>query len=122
MDELNLESSPYGTSVLQLFNKSQSMTGFGNMLATLTDLKILNKISDLDNRIENIKADTATDGFYELIKCLDKVRGMAKKIGNDQRLYFYQFFKRLFDRNEECYLDIYGSAKEAFRGYERIVS
>lgn len=121
-EKLDLESSPYGTSVLQLFNKSQSMTGYGNMLATLSDLKILNKISDLNGLIEKLRADTVTDGFYELVKCLDKVRGMAKKIGNDQRLYFYQFFKRLFDDNEDCFLDIYKSAKEAFRGYERIVS
>ena len=121
-EKLDLENSPYGTSVLQLFNKSQSMTGFGNMLATLTDLKILNKISDLNDLIEKLRANTATDGFYELVKCLDKVRGMAKKIGNDQRLYFYQFFKRLFDHNEDCFLNIYESAKEAFRGYERIVS
>lgn len=121
-EKLDLESSPYGTSVLQLFNKSQSMTGYGNMLATLSDLKILNKISDLNDLIEKLRVDTATDGFYELVKCLDKVRGMAKKIGNDQRLYFYQFFKRLFDDNEDCFLDIYESAKEAFRGYERIVS
>ena len=121
-DELDLEGTPFGTSVVQLFNKSQPMTGYGNMLATLCDLNVLKSIKDLNDMIDKVKTDTATDGFYELIKCLDKVRSMAKKIGNDQRLYFYQFFKRLFDHNEDCYLNIYESAKEAFKGYERIVS
>lgn len=121
-EELNLESSPFATSVVMMFNKSQPLTGFGNMVATLCEKKILDKVTQLDEFIERLKSDSAVDGFYDLISYLDKVRGLAKKIGNDQRLYFYQFFKNLFDKNEDCYLDIRESAKEAFNGYERIVS
>ena len=115
-----MESTPFATSVVMMFNKSQPLTGFGNMVATLCDRKILNKITQLHELIELLKANSAKDGFYDLIVYLDKVRGIAKKIGNDQRLYFYQFFKNLFDKNEDCYLDISEAAKKAFREYERI--
>ena len=120
-EELGLESTPFATSVIMMFNKSQPLTGFGNMVATLCDRKILNKITQLHELIELLKDNSAKDGFYDLIVYLDKVRGIAKKIGNDQRLYFYQFFKNLFDQNEDCFLDISEAAKKAFREYERIV-
>lgn len=120
-EELCLESSPFATSVVMMFNKSQPLTGFGNMVATLCEMKILNKVTQLDELIERLKSASAVDGFYDLISYLDKVRGIAKKIGNDQRLYFYQFFKNLFDKNENCFLDISEAAKKAFHEYERNV-
>ena len=120
--DLNLKASPYATSYIKLFNKSQSLTGFGNAIAVLKDFKIVDSFRSLRLLIEKIKENTAESGFYSIIDNLDKVRGLAKKIGNDQRLYFHHFFKKVFDSNESSYLDINEAAQRAFEEYERVVS
>lgn len=120
--DLDLKAAPYATTYVKLFNKSQSLTGFGNAIAVLKDLKIVNSFDDLKCIISSINGSTAEMGFWCLIEKLDKVRGLAKKIGNDQRLYFHHFFKKLFDKNETAYLDINEAAQRAYNEYERIVS
>ena len=121
-EELNLSATPYATSMYKMFNKSQSMTGYGKAVATLQDLGILRDFNHVKSLLNSIKSSTAEIGFATLLSKLDSVRGIAKKIGNDQRLYFYHFFKKLFDYNESSYLDINQSAISAFSEYERIVS
>lgn len=120
--ELNLKAAPYATSYIKMFNKSQSLTGFGNAVAVLKDLKIIGGFEELNGMIGGLNGATAEMGFWCLIEKLDRVRGLAKKIGNDQRLYFHHFFKKLFDRNESSYLDVNEAAKSAFNEYERVVS
>ena len=120
--ELDLIAAPYATSYIKLFNKSQSLTGFGNAIASLRDLGLLENINSLNSKIDSINGATAEMGFNNLILNLDKVRSYAKKIGNDQRLYFHHFFKKLFDTNEASYLDVNDSATRAFSEYQRVVS
>lgn len=121
-EELSLKAAPYATSYVKLFNKSQSMTGFGNAVAVLKDLHVVGGFNEIKGMLDNINGQTAENGFYSLIERLDKVRGLAKKIGNDQRLYFHHFFKKLFDKNEYSYLDVYEASKSAFDEYVRVVS
>lgn len=120
--DLSLRAAPYATSYIKLFNKSQSLTGFGNAIAVLKDLKILRGFDELKSLIEKLDETTAEMGFWCLIEKLDQVRALAKKIGNDQRLYFHHFFKKLFDKNESSYLDLNEAANNAFNEYERVVS
>lgn len=121
-EELRLSATPYATCMFKMFNKSQSMTGYGKAIATLQDLGIIKDFNHVKSLLTGINGATAEMGFNELLTKLDLVRGLAKKIGNDQRLYFYHFFKKMFDFNESSYLDIYQSAISAFSEYERIVS
>lgn len=121
-EELKLSATPYATCMFKMFNKSQSMTGYGKAIATLQDLGIIKDFNHVKSLLTGINGATAEMGFNELLTKLDLVRGLAKKIGNDQRLYFYHFFKKMFDFNESSYLDIYQSAISAFSEYERIVS
>ena len=60
------------------------------------------------------------EGLSMLLVYLDKVRNQAKKIGNDQRLYFHLFYKSLFDSASDGYASIKNSAKEAYNQYQRI--
>lgn len=120
--ELGLRAAPFATNYIKLFNKSQSLTGFGNAIAVLKDLKIIRGFDELKTMIGDINRTTAESGFWCLIQKLDQVRGFAKKIGNDQRLYFHHFFKKLFDKNESSYLDLNEAANNAFNEYERVVS
>jgi len=119
---LNLEAAPYANSVVKMFNRSQPMTGFGNAIATLQSKKIVEGFTDLWGKIETIDSTKVEMGFMAINKNMDDVRRIAKKIGNDQRLYFYQFFKKLFDKNEESFLNMNEAAKSAFKEYDRIVS
>ena len=119
---LQLSATPYATSMIKMFNKSQSMTGFGNAIATLQDRQIIKDFDHLMHLVNSLNSNVVELGFLEMIKDLDKVRVMAKKIGNDQRLYFYHFFKKLFDEHEDAYLNINEAARAAYSEYERIVS
>ena len=91
-NQLNLLSTPYATSSVLLFNKSQSMTGYGNAIASLSDFGVIKSFKEIHNLTDRIVFSNIDDDIYALIISLDNVRKYAKKIGNDQRLYFYQFF------------------------------
>lgn len=120
VNELELIRSPYANSVVRMFNKSQSLTGFGNAISTLRELGGITSFLELKEVISGLHDDNIEEGFKTIIKCLDNISNVAKKIGNDQRLYFYQFFKTLFDKEHDAYLDISQSANYAYRQYERI--
>lgn len=119
-EELEMTRAPFATSVVKMFNKSQPLTGFGNAISTLREFKALTDFGELRDIIINIHDGEIEKGFKTIIKHLDNISNIAKKIGNDQRLYFYYFFKALFDRYNDAYLDILQSAKFAYSQYERI--
>lgn len=115
-----LTKAPFGNSVVKIFSKSQPLTGYGHAIMTLKELKAIESFSSINNLLPGFNPDTVESGLRLLLLNLDKVSGIAKKIGNDQRLYFYQFFKVLFDKEGEAYLDIEKSAEQAYSQYERI--
>lgn len=118
--DLGLDKSPFGTSIVNIFNKSQAMTGFGNAIASLTELGVIRGFKDLDGLTHKINSDSAKDGVLKTLKNLDNVRKYAKKIGNDQRLYFNYFFRALFDEDRSGF-DILTASERAFHNYEREV-
>lgn len=118
-EELSLNGRPYFDSVWKLFSRSQTLTGFGAALGKLIDTKEINGIKDLFGIIESIAAETIKEGLNEMLIDLDKVRQDARKIGNDQRLYFFFFFRKLLAKTSDSYLNIIKSAEEAYKHYER---
>lgn len=119
-DSLSLKSNPYATTAIGLFNKSQSLTGFGNAVSTLKSLKEITTFDDVDGRIDMIDEDSVEEGLYKTIEYLDSLREYAKKIGNDQRLFFYRFFRNLFDSENSAYCRIDKAAENAFNDYLRM--
>lgn len=115
-----LNKAPFGNSVVKIFSKSQPLTGYGHAIMTLKELKAIESFSSINNLLPGFNPDTVESGLRLLLLNLDRVSGIAKKIGNDQRLYFYQFFKALFDKEGDAYLDMEKSAEQAYRQYERI--
>lgn len=114
-----LSGRPFATTIEKLFAKSQALTGYGSAIGKLIDNKELNSIVDIINLIPQIKTATISVALDELIINLDKVRIDAKKIGNDQRLFFHYYFRKLFSHSSDSYLDMQASAKESFLHYER---
>lgn len=118
-EELNLKGAAFGEDVISIFNKSQSLTGFGCTIGKLIDFgSNIKSIKDLNDIIPII--GDIDEGLSMLLVYLDKVRNQAKKIGNDQRLYFHLFYKSLFDSASDGYASIKNSAKEAYNQYQRI--
>ncbi|PWK75892.1 hypothetical protein LX99_03625 [Mucilaginibacter oryzae] len=121
LDEKNirLTGQAFGKNTLKIFNKSQAMTGFGSALGKLLDFKLIDEVKDVIGLINGLEDANITQDLDVLITKLDEVRSKAKKIGNDQRMYFHFFFRELFDKKSDGYLDIGKSINEAFSQYER---
>lgn len=116
-NEFDNKVSLFGSDVVSIFNKSQALTGFGCAIGRLMDLKIIEKIEDIDFILKDLKCDE--ESIFLLLINLDKIRINAKKIGNDQRLYFARFFGILFNKEVEEYLDVKKSAEKGFEKYMR---
>lgn len=119
IEEYSLKGRPFSTTIEKLFAKSQALTGYGAAIGKLIDNSELTSVADVINLTKQIRKGNISEALDQLIINLDKVRTDAKKIGNDQRLYFHFFFRKLFSKSSETFLDMCASANEAFTHYER---
>ena len=118
-NEMYLHSNPYALTAIGIFNKSQSMTGFGNAVSSLKSLGVVESFNDIMAAINQIDGFKVENGLYKILQDLDSLRENAKKIGNDQRLYFYRFFRRLFDKEGMEYGNVFLAAEKANYDYLR---
>lgn len=114
-----LGGSPFAKDVIKMFNKSQVLTGFGSAIGKLSDLGVITGLDDIKNLIEKIKTSDPGSDFNNLIVRLDDLRSTAKKIGNDQRIFFHYFFREMFDNKSDGYLSLGDSIYQAYSQYER---
>ena len=117
--EPELSGQPFGKTSIKIFTKSQVMTGFGSAIGKLIDFELLEDITSVVDLFDNVTFSNEEDSFNNLIVKLDKIRIVAKKIGNDQRMFFHFFFRELFDNKGEAYLNINSSIDEAYSTYLR---
>lgn len=117
-EELN--GPPFGKTVLKIFNKSQCATGFGAAIGKwIEDGSIKDFRELIEEIIPNIHADDIKSALNELIFNFDIIRTKAKKIGVDQRLYFFYLIKFLFDKEGDAYLNFDNSIRKAIHKYNR---
>ncbi|MFQ1999307.1 hypothetical protein ACK35E_18140 [Aeromonas veronii] len=109
--EYKTNGNPYGKTVYRIFNKSQSLTGFGAAVADLIEQEIINGTDDLYQTFNKI--DFCENDLIILNKCLDDVREKSKKIGNGQRMFFKYFFKNLLDKDGSNYCKVEESLAKA---------
>lgn len=117
-DENEIERA-FGNNVVTIFRKSQSLTGYGAAIGKLIDFQEVKSFEDISSRIDSLVFPTPNDTLKDLLRVLDCVRDKAKKIGNDQRLYFFYFYRRLFDKESESYLNIKKAIDAAYNAYIR---
>jgi hypothetical protein len=112
---LKLNSNPFGKSTLDIFKKSQALTGFGAAIGFLKDTKKINleKIVELFPQITADNNDWNT-AFSHMLKQLDIVKEKSKKIGNDQRYFFKFFFRGLFNVDADEYLNFNKASDYAY--------
>lgn len=118
VEKLNLERA-FAPSIISIFNKSQSLTGFGAAVGKLIDQQLYNNISEVKTKMEEVSATNVADGLVLFTIKMDVVRRNAKKIGNDQRLFFYHFYRGLLATDSDSYMDIMAAVEYAARQYER---
>ncbi|WP_305983203.1 hypothetical protein [Roseivirga thermotolerans] len=114
-----LTGQPFGKTVEKIFSKSQVMTGFGSAIGKLIDFELIDSIDEVLVEAKKIDLSNLDSSLGNLTLKLDNVRTLAKKIGNDQRMFFHFLFRELFDRKGDAYLDFNASIEEAYKSYER---
>lgn len=118
----SLVERPFGNNVATIFKKSQSLTGFGAAIYKLINIKALDSLDNLFDMIEKIDFTSANDTLKQLLIKLDKIRDNAKKIGNDQRLFFYHFYRKIFDKELDSFLSMNKAVEDAYTAYLRETS
>lgn len=110
----------FGTNAINIFNKSQSMTGFGAAVAKLLEFNTYSEIQNISETFEGIDKQDFYEGTTSILSFLDWIRNHSSKIGNSQRCYFYYFFRKFLDKdNKETYKKAGAAALEAKKSYER---
>lgn len=99
--------SVFGEDLIQIFTKSQVITGFGAALKTLKNKNQIEDFRTLRTQIEEgvISFKNMESGLLSMIVELGKIKQQGKKIGDSQRSFFRYFFEMLFDTRREYYLD-----------------
>jgi hypothetical protein len=112
------DKRPFGKNVNEIFSKVQVIAGFGAGLSFLVEKGLLVSIGELDALINQISPNEAEDALNAMIGHLDEIQMHAKKIGNEQRMYFYYFVRNLFNRDSDGFLNLGKATSEAYRYYK----
>lgn len=114
--ELELSGPPFGKSALDIFKKSQCLTGFGAAMHFLKNRRD-KSFDGVAKDINEIKFERYTG--VEICKLINKhfdyIRNKSKKVGNDQRYYFRVLFQSLFDQEDDNYLKLDGSVEKSYK-------
>lgn len=110
----------FGTTILSIFTKQQALSGFGAAIGYFEDKNVIKNFQEIANHIKNIKTDTIStqDALNDLINKLNDVRSNARNIGAEQRLFFSRFFRELFNKKEDAFLNIDKAVEEGYESYK----
>ena len=120
-EELEESRNPqvWGASGLQLFKRSQAISGFGAAVGILRDEDGTIYFDTLD--IDNLQVGSDAEEFMlEFNELMQMLNSKAKRIGNAQRLFFRQFFKMLFWAESGAYLNMSRALSEGYKSAIRI--
>ena len=115
-DMYEISDSPFGKSVRKVFSTSQAMTGFGAAIGRMKDNRLIKDIDEIDTMLENISC-VNNGGFLELFVKFDKIKQSSKKIGNGQRMFIQYFFRELFNKDSDSYLNLYAAVNNGYQKY-----
>lgn len=109
------EDISWGKNVSQVFKKSQPMTGFGAAIGKLKGFKIVNELTDVNDMAKRLSLGDSTPEEFLLAvnKSMAWIKRNTKKIGSAQRAYFLFFFRELFNKDTDSYLNLSASAEAA---------
>jgi len=96
--EFEIKGLIFGKNPIEIFKKSQALSGFGAAISELKDIRSDFGLETLTTEDINFTGESDYQtSIHFLVKHFDNIRDKSKKIGNDQRYYFKAFFRYLFD-------------------------
>jgi len=113
-----ISKKPFAKNINELYSKVQLLAGFGAAASFLVEEGLIKDLSVLALKVEKIKSDNIHDSLNSLIQKMDEIQINAKKIGNEQRMFFYYFVRILFSEISEGHLNIDKSIDIAFKYYK----
>ena len=117
-EEFDIRNTPFGKDVSKVFSSSQAMTGFGAALGRMKDLGVIKDIHDVEVSISQMSDENKdVNWFLELLKKFDDIKTNSKKIGNAQRMFMHYFFRELFNKDGDSYLNLMESVKNGYKKY-----
>lgn len=110
--------APFAKNSLDLFTKSQVLSGYGAAVGKLKDFDVLQGFDDIIQNIDNVRfLNDPVEAMYAFMDKLSIIKNTAKNIGRAQRLYFTYFFRELFNKNGDSFLVIENSIENGFKKY-----
>jgi hypothetical protein len=112
-------NNPFGKSIFQIFVKPQPMGAFGATIGLVLDsgsksAKIFATPDQIRRIVEQVNLPTnPAETFDQVIDLLAAVQARSKKVGEDQREFFSEWFRFIFDVEGSTYLDVAASANKA---------
>ena len=61
--------------------------------------------------------DNTNEWFLEMLVKFDKIKQTSKKIGNAQRMFIQYFFRELFNKESDSYLNLYAAVNNGYQKY-----
>ncbi|WP_200946318.1 hypothetical protein [Rhodanobacter sp. Root480] len=117
-DYLEVNPSPFGRNMLQVFKKPQAFSGFGAAIGRLIDVEAVRSFDDVIIQIRDLEMDSPIEVLEEINNSLNWLKDNTKKIGNAQRSFFSYFFRDLFNSESDGYRDALACARSALRKYQ----
>lgn len=114
----DLKRRAFGKNVNELFSKVQSIAGFGAAVSFIIENGLSKDINSINKIIGQISSEKIEDSLNQMIKHIDEIQIHAKKIGNEQRMYFYYFFRSLFNESNEGFKNVDLSVQQANKFYK----
>lgn len=115
-DEYGISESPFGKKVSKVFSTSQAMTGFGAALGKMKDMGVISNVADIEKALTELEAND-NEWFLELLVRFDKIKSTSKKIGNAQRMLMHYFFRELFNKDSDSYLNLLYAVDNGYKKY-----
>jgi hypothetical protein len=113
------DEKAWGRTGVQIFKRSQALSGFGAAIGLLRDDDSTVSFESLD--IQGISIGASPDDFMnDFNDYIEDINRRSKRIGNAQRLFFRQYFKMLFMDDSDAYLNLNKALKEGYRSALRI--
>ena len=118
LQEYEISESPFGKKVSKIFSTSQALTGFGAAIGKMKDLGIITSLNDITALLPKLKEKNKDYSWLlDLLKKLDLIKISSKKIGNAQRMLFQYFFRELFNKESDSYLNLEDAVQNGYKKY-----
>lgn len=108
----------FAKSIVELFSKSQTLTGFGAALGFLRNKNIINSITSVSSREFVVGGNYEAQWFELFTEYMYEIKTNSKKIGNSQRFFLYQMFRNLLSPESDSYLNLTESVELAYIKYK----